>query len=75
MKPVWEFLGPAGTAIFKALPMLLHGSGAMFGPWSAGSARGRSKIGRPIIDSGGNIHNDATGGWYQSPYPGGKDTP
>lgn len=44
MKPVFEALGPIGTAILKYLPMIIHGSGQVLGPHSAGAARRGSRL-------------------------------
>ncbi|AXH74928.1 MAG: DNA pilot protein [Microviridae sp.] len=44
MKPVYEFLGPAGTAVLGVIQQLLHGAGGISSAYSAFS-RGRSKIG------------------------------
>lgn len=63
---IYEYLGPGGSVIFDLLRDWLGkgGTGVIRGPWSGSSAARRER--RPIVNSGGQTHDDTSGVWDPS---------
>lgn len=69
LKPVYEALGPWGTVGFELLKDILGkgGTGIIPGPWSGSSSARGGRTLRPIINSGGAVHDDTSGRWEPRP--------